>query len=750
MSDSEAVTIVKQESNFAHIAIKFVGEEAPKTHKAFGGVQVVADPNAWQPRIPPPPFKRLALALQDYVPLEYGIAVGPETSKDDWNALFAKLDAAESAAHGEGKSPSAIFNRFVFENRESIDPWIELIPDEFGLGVIKSAVAILLNFSEWRGEERQRLFDSLIEIRDIIGTASWKTRSFYKDPEVSKHGSALHVSIVEAIDQILQSLPKKDEVEKKKRRISLPRLSVPWGKGKGKDAKKEKSTQHDKVENQDDEDKKRQEKQEKRKRVDLSEVLEPVKLAARDLDHAVDEFGRRLATDTNEQAKIVLNWVVTEADPGIKQIGNTVGQLKLTVDETGIKQDIILQEVKKINANLALPDTRSAANLAISEARNDANPALLEMVMERYMQTIDEKHAKFLKQVTRAIERARTPEPDGQPARSPARRRPPTLTPLQLFYLLTPSDGDVDLEATLAQVNADLDTAMRRRSQVDQFAQAQLQSVFDMPRFAAWVEPQKSDLVLVESATRSGEREAARISAATLFSAGFILSMAHLQPENVYLHFVCGLHDSRAPGTTDPWAGGPRGVLRCIAVQLLVALEARDGGVRLDFLTNRRINTRDLKRGDVEELAAVVRGLARQCDSNTTVYCAVDGVASLCRENHLADLAVLMRCFEDVVAQGRKPGRAPFKVLLTTSGRTPPALSRMIGVDHLVRFSARRELAPRQMTRRGLDARVSSRLATPSPAGRPRSARGRRSRESMAKRSRSVGDNQDSETDYGE
>jgi hypothetical protein len=234
----------------------------------------------------------------------------------------------------------------------------------------------------------------------------------------------------------------------------------------------------------------------------------------------------------------------------------------------------------------------------------------------------------------------------------------------------------------------------------------------------------------------------------TLFSVNFVLSMAHLQPDNVYVHFVCGLHDSRVSGgTADPWAGGPQGILRCVAVQLLVALEARGGGVRLDFLSGSRVDTGELKRGDAEQLAAVVLELARQFDPNTTVYCVVDGLARLCREEHLADLAVLVRCFEDVVAQGRNPAGARFKVLLTTTGRTPAVLSGLVEADQHVRLITRHELTPRRVTRRVMEERISSRLATPSPSGRPRSAQRRRSEESTA--GRRGEDTQDSGTDYG-
>ncbi|KAK5651126.1 hypothetical protein OQA88_13265 [Cercophora sp. LCS_1] len=758
---SDALTAVKADASYAQIAVTFVEEVAPKVHKAFGGVVVVVDPDTGQPQTPPPPFKRLAVALQDYVPLEYGITVGPETPKEDWNALFTKVNSAEEAAHGKGKSPSAIFSRFalkVGENREFIEPWVGLIPDEFGLAVVKSAIAILLNFAEWHAEERQQLFDSLIEIRNIIGTASWKTKSFHKYPEVSKYGSVLYASIVDAIDKIFQSLPKKDEVEKKKLRV--PRISVPWKNKKGdrKDGQNQQQVLQ-KIDNKISEDREAPKKKETRKKIDLSEILEPVKSAAKDLDHAVDEFDRKLGSDTNERAKIILDWVITEADPSMKNIEMGVEQIMLAGDQ-------VLSLAKASNAKQDLTIQLLKANFDMAEARNLANPAFYAMLLENYKQGQAETNAKILRleQAIHDIARAITPEPERKLLTDrPDRRRSPanvaregssaTVTTPQLLRLLIPSSAygeeGPDLKTILTAANADVDTIVRQQARIDNAAQAQLQSLFDTPRFAAWMETRRADLVLVESGTRSVGRESARVSAMTIFSVNFVLSMTHLQPDNVYVHFVCGLHDLRgASGATDPWAGGPSGVLRCVAVQLLVALEARDCRVRLDSARGSRAKE-ELERGDAERLAEVVRELACQFDPGTTVYCIVDGLALLCGQQHLADLETFVRCFEDVVAQGKNPAYSPFKILLTTTGRTPPALSRLVDADQHVRLMVRHELTPGRVTRRVMDARISSRLATPSPSGRSRAAQRRRSLESRS-RSRGEDEEDSSGTDYGE
>ncbi|KAK0720869.1 hypothetical protein B0H67DRAFT_206322 [Lasiosphaeris hirsuta] len=73
--------------------------------------------------------------------------MGSSLTETDWQSLFESVALAEAAASNLDNSPFEIFNRFairVGERTDVIDPWVCLIPDSYGLSVIKSAVAILL------------------------------------------------------------------------------------------------------------------------------------------------------------------------------------------------------------------------------------------------------------------------------------------------------------------------------------------------------------------------------------------------------------------------------------------------------------------------------------------------------------------------------------------------------------------------------------------------------------------------------
>lgn len=90
------------------------------------------------------------MALRDYVPASLRVDVGPNTPKIEWDGLFDQINNVEEEAHGTEHGPRAIFCSLALkigENKEVIDPWISLIPNEYGLAVVKCAVAVMLNVS---------------------------------------------------------------------------------------------------------------------------------------------------------------------------------------------------------------------------------------------------------------------------------------------------------------------------------------------------------------------------------------------------------------------------------------------------------------------------------------------------------------------------------------------------------------------------------------------------------------------------
>lgn len=74
--------------------------------------------------------------------------VGHQTTREELEALYDVLAGAEAKASESDNGPLEVFNRMVLkigEKSDSVDPWINLIPDAYGLCVVKSGFALLLN-----------------------------------------------------------------------------------------------------------------------------------------------------------------------------------------------------------------------------------------------------------------------------------------------------------------------------------------------------------------------------------------------------------------------------------------------------------------------------------------------------------------------------------------------------------------------------------------------------------------------------
>lgn len=140
----------------------------------------------------------------------------------------------------------------------------------------------------------------------------------------------------------------------------------------------------------------KKEVKQKRKKIDVDAVLERAREAAKELDRVVDEWKTstmlktgEYSKDTNEQVAVILEWVVTKADPIIKDTNVKAGQIQTqlleaekrrTTDakEQGRKMDRILQ----LTENFSKIQTRGAAKealleMALAEAKKgESTPAV--------------------------------------------------------------------------------------------------------------------------------------------------------------------------------------------------------------------------------------------------------------------------------------------------------------------------------------------------------------------------------------
>ncbi|KAK1635253.1 hypothetical protein BDP81DRAFT_395710 [Colletotrichum phormii] len=180
----------------------FLNVQGPEIDDVFGGLTVRQDGTL---KIPDH-YKKLRPTLQAYLRQDQRFNWGTNPTKREWEALFNDLAAAEVKANDSGSGSADAFGHMLVkigERADRIDPWINLIPDEFGLCVVKSAFALLLDTAKSDSERRQAISDAFLVVRDAIADASSKGIHFQTEPSVYRAAGDLYESIADAIQELL-------------------------------------------------------------------------------------------------------------------------------------------------------------------------------------------------------------------------------------------------------------------------------------------------------------------------------------------------------------------------------------------------------------------------------------------------------------------------------------------------------------------------------------------------------------------
>lgn len=120
---------------------RFVTKEASKIHSGFGGSSQFDNQRARFEH--PTPYKNLERALKAYAPSILDIELSNNYTLD---SIFDRVCDAEARCHPQDNARDIFRNAWlkVGEFEGEISPWIDLIPDSYGLAVVKSGIAIIL------------------------------------------------------------------------------------------------------------------------------------------------------------------------------------------------------------------------------------------------------------------------------------------------------------------------------------------------------------------------------------------------------------------------------------------------------------------------------------------------------------------------------------------------------------------------------------------------------------------------------
>ncbi|KAK1985390.1 hypothetical protein LZ30DRAFT_779093 [Colletotrichum cereale] len=595
----------------------FLNGQGPEIDGVFGGLTVREDGTL---KIPDH-YKKLQPALQAYLRQDGRFDWGANPTKREWEALFSDLAAAEARAEEPGRGPFDIFGRMMVkigERSDQIDPWVNLIPDEFGLCVVKSAFALLLDTAKAYSEKRQAIFDAFLAVRDIIAEASSKGIHFQTEPSVYRTAGDLYESIVDAIQELLL--------------LVKVRKHIKWSLRSKKDSQAR----------------------------DPQTILKGVTDAAKTLSLEVENCRDATIKDTGKDVKQTLKET--------HFIGWKAAEIKHAVSKVHVDQEeqlLMLRQVQRTQRIL----------LVLAQSRDEANLRLLDSFREQ--QKKDQMSITKLEWIFRQQKTGEScaPEP---PVRWEASRAVISLDRL-VKVLCAPSpdhtparNAPVDLDVLLSRQHQ-LQLVVTKAASFDPRSESQAHSILNQDRFFDWLQRDHPDLLLVDGGMPGAVQDG--ISPMSLLCANLGLTLRKLEPDGVFAHFYCGFH---ANPHRDNWYG-PCGMLRSLAAQVLLALVERES-LDLGFL-DRRSYVRGLENHDLETLGDLLGDLVRQFDAETTIYCIVDGLSKFDVDfrGTFSELEVVMRLLQDIVKDDEL--RPKLKVLMTVPFRSSTRLRQTVDAE---------------------------------------------------------------------
>ncbi|PLB53482.1 hypothetical protein P170DRAFT_435110 [Aspergillus steynii IBT 23096] len=477
----------------------------------------------------------------------------------------------------------------IGEGKDMIDPWVALIPNEYGLAVVKTGLAVVFKLAERSSARREKIFNAFAGIRDALARADPERRSFLSNKEVGQQADHLTKTIVECIEDMILLTMKKDKS---------------W---------RPKFTRHHK-------------KEDRAPPPDADAILEKLANSTKEFEEAVD-----LARDNAIEATGFMTQFMAQSLPVIH---DDVLIADSRIQHMDRKQDIrdqdyrrgyeemhsMLSEVVRYTRRLAEREQNLRA--CQIEARTD----LVHVLRESKKQQMEIKRLR----------------------RQQLRAHKPTaiVGEAQLFQILSlgaqPEDYELsDLSNILQEPNRDLEATLTYKGKLRQDSQRQVQAaLLIQDRFLQWLENSASDLIMVDANIRNPGMS--KTSVISVFSATFITSMITARPEDVVVHYFCGRHSR----PQDPWYG-PNGLVRLITMQLLMKLMELSRP-NLDFL-NQWDQVKDLEEHNLDALCELLYCLVEQFPEDVTVCLVIDSISRLDTPRTFGDLRIVMECLHSLV-----------------------------------------------------------------------------------------------------
>ncbi|AEO53772.1 hypothetical protein MYCTH_2295558 [Thermothelomyces thermophilus ATCC 42464] len=624
----------------------FVADEAPRLHAGFGGSSEL---DAERARfIDPEPYSRLEHALKDYIAETLRIEF---TTFD--NSLADKIGAMEKAF---GKSKQGLWHRLWYglgNNKDVIEAWVDLIPDQYGLSVIKAGLAVVFKLAENSNEKRQRVFKTFSTLRDSLVELHPDRGRFLSDPDVRKAATELYTTIIRSIEDMVLVLTM---MEKSRWNMVAAKFAARLKREHGlEESRPTPATILQTLEDH------------------IAKYEKAIGLARDRVHERAEAYSRFNATQTvfvHEVALATKNGLERHAsrveDIGARLIGD-VSHLRemANADITHREEQSRRYESGHSEVLNALRGSERELQRVAQEQRDTR--ALIRTLLLGFIMESKQQEARYSEIAT--LQRQQASHTRTKHAAVVSLERLCDILARPLSTALNPDDPP-SLDLMFQHASADLGHALAEQGRFPLKAQGQAQSLLATDQFFNWMSRSHPTLLLVDANIRDSELES--LSAISVLSSTLVTSLMEAYPDDVVIHFFCGMHD----WPRDAWYG-PNGLVRSLILQLLMKLATKDPDMsswNLDFINDRGF-LESLEQHCLDDLCLALHWLLYEFPPDTCIYCIIDSVSRFDVDRLLKDLGTVMECLRTIVNDA---SLVPiFKVLLTNPGESTWAIKNM-------------------------------------------------------------------------
>ncbi|KAI1126964.1 hypothetical protein F5Y10DRAFT_266676 [Nemania abortiva] len=197
----------------------FFHTQGPKLHQAYiEETHWLADQRRFMSGKEPPIQKLKNILMLYQIPANDStpsITGNPDLLNYSWDDVLIQLNNARTSCPTSGWKTSRKADRFLAKAASYSEGWIDLIPDQYGLSIIRGGLGLVFSMAAQKIENRERIIQAFEDLPDMIRTMETAYKLFGSDDEEDIKGlaKAFYDELCSDIPDLIQILDGKSSRE---------------------------------------------------------------------------------------------------------------------------------------------------------------------------------------------------------------------------------------------------------------------------------------------------------------------------------------------------------------------------------------------------------------------------------------------------------------------------------------------------------------------------------------------------------